>query len=909
MKKLFISLAAITMVATAHAVNVTNYFPNGQFEDGGAGAWVEGGCDFFQYPTEGGNPNGYGIIDDVPTHCYGFWVGGDSVPLSLASLGLTAGQTYTFVQDMKLFAGTTPGGVKIESWRTNASGVWSVIDNSGEMRPLSISSNWATYSFTYTVNALAKGLKIVPVWGSQSTVGFDNLGVVLVGATPLSVSITSPTNTQVVYSNFTVMASASVNPGAVTNVSFYLDNNLVSSVTNTPYGYVATGVAAGPHTIMAVARSSIGGVSTSSVVNVTVTSTPPPPFRIYESFNYGSLGNGTPATGTGLAGNWNGSAGNIVSGLTYPGLPTANSALQSGSGAQLVSLSNAPSGIDTVWASFILNQAGDNGGNRDGMAFVDAFGKGVMFAYQQFQATVGKPALVRLSNFTTVGAQFTPTSANTQTYANNNFYVLRLSYTGGALSSVAVYTNPDLSQTNPPPADFTVSSGFSGIGAINSFGLVHQGAISLTADEVRMGSTYADVTGKNLNPTIPTTLSLVINTNKRINWSATSTNYYEPQKSSDSNSWADIGPVLFGSSVTSLIDPAPDNFYQVLELEAVTQEQLADGGIEVDGGGGIAFYWNGLGTQPPTRTTADFHSGTACLALSVSNATTTAQTCEAQQNLIGVGQPGITGGNAYTFSFWAKSLPKNPAGGYVQQYRVTWLASGGGVVGAVGFANFTSSTDGWTQTTTGPVVAPTNAVNALIQISCITGGISNDFGGVLVDDVSLAGFVPGNVVRTLVPTVQTGQTFAATVKNGGINATDSQGLVQFKTNNVSLGSVVVSNAVAVSDPVIMPANYSIAAIYSGDATYIGSSATINVGNVVVVNPNPTNLGKSVAGNQLTLSWPSDHTGWTLQTQTNSRNAGLSGAWFDVSGSTVTNQMTMTIDPANPTVFYRLRYAP
>jgi len=908
MKKLLPCLAAITLATAVHAANVTNYFPNGQFEDGGAGAWVEGGCAAYNYPTEGGNPNGYGIIDDWAS-CWGIWVGGDTIPLSLASLGLTAGQTYTFVQDMKINSGPNIGGLKIESWTTNNAGVWSHVNNSGDMRPLSGTSNWATYSFTYTISPSAKGLKIVPLWGANSAVGFDNLGVVLVGATPLSVSITSPTNNQTVYSNFTVNAAATVSPGTVTNVSFYLDNTLVGSANNAPFGYVATGVPAGAHALKAVARSSTGGVSTSAVVNVTVTSTPPPPFRVYEPFNYESLGNGTPATGAGLAGAWNGSAGTIVSGLTYPGLPVANNALQSSSGAQLVSLSNAPSGIDTIWVGFILKQSGDNGGNRDGVALVDSFGKGVMLAYHQFQATLGRPALVPLTSFTTVGAELNPSSANTQTYANNNLYVLKLAYTGSALSSVAVYSNPTAGGTTPPAPDFTVTSGLSGIGAINTVGLVHQGAIQLTVDELRMGSTFADVVGGNLNPTVPTTLSLVINTNKQVSWSAASTNYYQPQKSGDNSSWVDLGPLIFGSAVTSVIDMVPDNFYQILVREAVTQEQVVDGGIEQDGGGGTAFYWNGLGSQPPTRTTDDFHTGTASLSLFVSNVTAAAQTCEPQQNLASVGGPAIVGGNAYTFSFWAKSLPKNPAGGYVQQYKLTWLDAGSAVAGAVGFANFNSTTNEWTQTTTGPVVAPSNAVNALIQIRCATGGISNDFGGVLVDDVSLAGFAPGNVINTLTPTVQTGQSFVATVKNGGVDATDCQGLVQFKTNNVSLGSKIVSNAVAVSDPVIMPANFSVTAIYSGDATYIGSSATVNVGNVVVVNPAPTNLVSSFSGNQLTLTWPADRTGWTLQTMTNARNAGLSGTWFDVSASTTTNQMIMTVNPANPTVFYRLRYAP
>lgn len=77
------------------------------------------------------------------------------------------------------------------------------------------------------------------------------------------------------------------------------------------------------------------------------------------------------------------------------------------------------------------------------------------------------------------------------------------------------------------------------------------------------------------------------------------------------------------------------------------------------------------------------------------------------------------------------------------------------------------------------------------------------------------------------------------------------------------------------------------------------------------NTTPTNILSSVSGGTLTLSWPSSHVGWTLQTQTNSRSVGLTmptNTWFDVSGSASTNQVGVAIDPANPTVFYRLRLA-
>jgi hypothetical protein len=76
-----------------------------------------------------------------------------------------------------------------------------------------------------------------------------------------------------------------------------------------------------------------------------------------------------------------------------------------------------------------------------------------------------------------------------------------------------------------------------------------------------------------------------------------------------------------------------------------------------------------------------------------------------------------------------------------------------------------------------------------------------------------------------------------------------------------------------------------------------------------VNPNPTNLTFSVAGSQLTLTWPMDHIGWTLQAQTNNLGVGISANWLDVPNSTLTNQVVIPIDPASGSAFYRLRYQP
>ncbi|HEU5395768.1 MAG TPA: hypothetical protein VFV81_01280, partial [Verrucomicrobiae bacterium] len=60
---------------------------------------------------------------------------------------------------------------------------------------------------------------------------------------------------------------------------------------------------------------------------------------------------------------------------------------------------------------------------------------------------------------------------------------------------------------------------------------------------------------------------------------------------------------------------------------------------------------------------------------------------------------------------------------------------------------------------------------------------------------------------------------------------------------------------------------------------------------------------NVSGNQLTLNWPSDHTGWLLQS--NSVSLMDTNSWFDISGSDATNKVVITLDPTMTNVFYRL----
>ena len=69
----------------------------------------------------------------------------------------------------------------------------------------------------------------------------------------------------------------------------------------------------------------------------------------------------------------------------------------------------------------------------------------------------------------------------------------------------------------------------------------------------------------------------------------------------------------------------------------------------------------------------------------------------------------------------------------------------------------------------------------------------------------------------------------------------------------------------------------------------------------------TNITSSVSGNTLTISWPATHLGWILQSQTNAVNVGLAANWVDIVGTASVTSTNLTINPATPTAFFRLRH--
>jgi len=73
----------------------------------------------------------------------------------------------------------------------------------------------------------------------------------------------------------------------------------------------------------------------------------------------------------------------------------------------------------------------------------------------------------------------------------------------------------------------------------------------------------------------------------------------------------------------------------------------------------------------------------------------------------------------------------------------------------------------------------------------------------------------------------------------------------------------------------------------------------------IINVNPTNLLYSVSGSTLNLSWPGDHEGWMLQS--NSVSLAATNQWFAYLGSTNLTNVSITLSASQSNVFFRLVY--
>jgi hypothetical protein len=149
--------------------------PDGDFEAADGAAWEQtsgGGTFVYEFPANGGNPGGCGIIDNTSGGGFGILVTDNGRELPLANLGLTAGEAYNFKLDMRIVSGANLGGLKVDFFENGA-----LSGSTGDIFPQVIGTGaaWETYSFQVTIPVGTEGLKLVPLWGAGSSVAYDNL--------------------------------------------------------------------------------------------------------------------------------------------------------------------------------------------------------------------------------------------------------------------------------------------------------------------------------------------------------------------------------------------------------------------------------------------------------------------------------------------------------------------------------------------------------------------------------------------------------------------------------------------------------------------------------------------------------------------------------------------------------------
>jgi len=255
--------------------------------------------------------------------------------------------------------------------------------------------------------------------------------------------------------------------------------------------------------------------------------------------------------------------------------------------------------------------------------------------------------------------------------------------------------------------------------------------------------------------------------------------------------------------------------------------------------------------------------------------------------------------------------------------------------GATIITNGTLALTGLTGLSNSPSVAV--AASGILSVSGRSDG-SFPLGTVVAQTLEGNGSIAGNLavgsLGTVAPGAYTGSpatlTVSGSVKLGGttllnLNRAGSPNSDEIISPTITAGgTLTVTNtgaALHVGDTFhlfssAVPGSFAAVNLPATDAnkyTYTWSNKLAVNGTIVVqtaapsVNPNPTNLTATVSGNVLTLTWPADHTGWTLQAQTNTLSTGLSGNWVSIPGSTTVNGATNTINPTLGTVFYRLVY--
>jgi hypothetical protein len=158
-------------------------------------------------------------------------------------------------------------------------------------------------------------------------------------------------------------------------------------------------------------------------------------------------------------------------------------------------------------------------------------------------------------------------------------------------------------------------------------------------------------------------------------------------------------------------------------------------------------------------------------------------------------------------------------------------------------------------------------------------------------------------VLSYATTAAYGSVPTVTVTNADVTATNK--LIYNGATNQLASGVVSSGLTLNANPAVT--NVVKVQVTAQDGVTV-KTYTVNV--VQLPNQTQPALATGMSGGALTLSWPLDHLGYRLLTQTNKLNLGVSGNpndWGTVPGSAATNTLTIPIVSTNLNSYYRLVY--
>lgn len=251
-----------------------------------------------------------------------------------------------------------------------------------------------------------------------------------------------------------------------------------------------------------------------------------------------------------------------------------------------------------------------------------------------------------------------------------------------------------------------------------------------------------------------------ISQGEQVSWTANFADSYQPQKSANGSTWANLGGLLSGNAVTTAYDASPVSYYRVLDISSSVANLVLNHSFEIPAANncGAADWTSSANTATESVWVTNSygsltpHSGTNLLYMegtTPAGGPVTPPNTYAYQNLIPV-TPGVS----YAVSFYAAN-PVQIGGGNPQYFVQFYDGSGNFMTQNV--PSFASAGSTWTKfssTNTAPAGSAQMAVKFIQAI-----GAGNGWDWVtLIDDVTVANAsaVPVNATNVISAVVNTG---------------------------------------------------------------------------------------------------------------------------------------------------------